>query len=86
MTGKHWSTKKAPEGSSTSIYWYFAPPVMLRVPGSKVVYFREKILQVLQILAVFGLRVLLVTVSTRSISRLCSANTAILAVFGGSIL
>ena len=49
--------------------------------------FREKILQVLHVLAVFGLCVLRDTASTRSISRFRrTANTAILAVFWGSIL
>ena len=51
-----------------------------------VKYFREKILQVLLVLAVFGLCVMRDTASTRSISIFCTANTAILAVFGGSIL
>ena len=59
---------------------------MLRVPGSKVKYFREKVLQVLHVLAVFDLCVLRDTLSTRSISRLRTANTASLAVFWGSIL
>ena len=59
---------------------------MPRLSGSKVKYFREKILQVLHVLAVFGLCVLRDTASTRSISRVYTANTAILAVFRGSIL
>ena len=46
-----------------------------------VKYFREKILEVLEVLAVFGLRVLRDTVSNRSISRFCTANTAKLTVF-----
>ena len=59
---------------------------MLRVPGSEVKYFREKILQVLHVLAVFGLCVLRDTAGTRSVSRFCTANTAILDVFCDSIL
>ena len=57
---------------------------MLRVPGSRV--FREKILQVLHVLAVFGLCALRDAASTRSVSMFCTANTAMLAVFRGSIL
>ena len=54
---------------------------MLRVPGSKT-----KILQVLHLLAVFGLCVLRDTLGARRISRFCTANTAFLAVLWGSIL
>ena len=59
---------------------------MLQVPGSKVKYFREKILHVLDVLAAFGLRVLRDAASTHSISRFCTGNTAVLEVFWGSIL
>ena len=51
-------------------------PQMLRIPGSEVKYFREKILQVLHVLAVFGLCVLRDTASTRSISGLNTLDTA----------
>ena len=58
---------------------------MLRVPGSK--YFRDKMLQGLHVLAVFGLCVVRDTAGTRSFSIFCTtAKTAILAVFRGSIL
>ena len=49
---------------------------MLRVPGSKVKSIRDRILQVLRVLAVFGLHVLRDTARTRSISRFCTADTA----------
>ena len=62
------------------------PPQILRVPGSNVTYFREKILWVLRELAVFRFCALRDTASTRSISRFCTTNTAILAVFRGSIM
>ena len=51
-------------------------PQMFRVPGSKVKYSQEKILQVLHVLAVFGLCVLRDTASTRSISGLNTLDTA----------
>ena len=55
-------------------------------PGSKVRYFREKIRQAIRVHAVNGLCVLRDTTSTRSISRFCTPNTAILEVFRGSKL
>ena len=51
-----------------------------------VKYFREKALQVLRVLAVFGLDVPRDTASTRCISRFCTTDTAILSVCRGSIV
>ena len=55
---------------------------MLPVPGSEVKYFGAKILQVLRVLAVLGL-----LCTARCIkSRFSTPDTAIFAVFRGSIL
>lgn len=44
-------------------------------PGSKVKYFREKLLQFVRVLAVLRVYLHIAdTASTRSISRLCTAN------------
>lgn len=59
---------------------------MLRVPWTKVWSIRDRLLQVLPVLEVFGLYVLLDTARTRSISGLCTEDTAILAVPRGPIL
>ena len=55
---------------------------MLRVPGSEVQFFRAKVPQVLNVLAVLGPCVLRDTASTRSIWTFRTANTTIFAVFG----
>ena len=61
---------------------------MLRVAGNtcKCKVFSREILQVLHVLAVFGLCVLRDTASIRSISRSCTANTPRRAEFWGPIL
>ena len=59
---------------------------MLRVLWSKVRSIGDKILEVLRVLAVFGLHVLRNTARTRIISIFCTADTAILGVFRGPIL